>query len=907
MLTITKLGISTAREYFQKEFANASNSYFTEQGAIQGRWSGSLAEDLELSGAVTEQVYLRLIEGQDPKTGEQWITHRDTYLTREGKEAGHVPAWDLTLSAPKSFSLAALVGEDKRLIRAAQLANAKAMEVMEGYVQARGGGNRLPINTGRWIVATFQHDTSRPVDGYPAPQVHFHNVLMNLQRDFSGQFRALQSAELFKAKSLGTAVFYSELQRQAHALGYETRIDPKTKAPEIKGFSQEYLAAESLRRQEILERLEQLGMSGSRAAQIAALASREDKRKLTPDELRALHQAHGEIYGNQAQRAYTEALERDPVHSRHIATPASAVDFAERRLSERNAVFEHYELVRDALRYGRGAVDVQSVEAEVRKRIREERLIPIHHYRDFAPAARYTTPEMVRLEREVMERVSAGAGIVSPIAERVDLSRYPQLADNPKRQEILRAILATKDQVVALQGTAGSAKSTAAGILREIVEEHGFRVKGLAPTGKARDALQEKGISSETLQLHLIRARGQDRAARTNTLYILDEASLASTKQMRAFLDTLSPKDHVLLIGDDDPHPHKVGQHTSIEAGRLFQELQEAGMKTAQLNRVYRQKAPELKQVVLEFRHGRTQEALDLLAAQQRIHEYENARERYAAIANSYLEQPKGTLVVSPDNKSREEVNATIRSRMRESGMLSQDAHEFVTLVPRDVSGVDRTQADSYRIGDTIRFLRANRLLGVESKSYARVMDSDTAQNRLTIQTQDGCTLTYDPQHASGVSVYESKMQSFAVGDRIQLTANSANLGVSTRDIGAITKLDANGNIQVQLDKGRKVRWNLADHRHIDYAYAMTSYSAQGSTVDRVLLHIDTSDYRLSGLIDKTLAYVGASRAQHDIQIFADDANRLERSLGRENERAKALSPEQIRAYRPGDRSIAYV
>jgi len=93
------------------------------------------------------------------------------------------------------------------------------------------------------MLATFQHDTARPVDGYPAPQLHFHNVLMNVQRDFAGQFRALQSAELYKAKSLGTAVFYSELQRQAHELGYQTRIDPNTKAPEIQGFSPDYLAA----------------------------------------------------------------------------------------------------------------------------------------------------------------------------------------------------------------------------------------------------------------------------------------------------------------------------------------------------------------------------------------------------------------------------------------------------------------------------------------------------------------------------------------------------------------------------------------------------------------------------------------------------------------------------------------
>lgn len=155
-----------------------------------------------------------------------WIQHRDTYLTREGKEAGHIPAWDLTISAPKSFSLAALVGEDERLIRAAQRANAKAMAVMEECVQARGGGNRPSINTGRWILAIFQHDTSRPVEGYPAPQLHFHNMLMNVQRDFTGQFRALQSAELYKAKSLS-----------ARRMSWATRPGsiPKPKLPRSKG------------------------------------------------------------------------------------------------------------------------------------------------------------------------------------------------------------------------------------------------------------------------------------------------------------------------------------------------------------------------------------------------------------------------------------------------------------------------------------------------------------------------------------------------------------------------------------------------------------------------------------------------------------------------------------------------
>jgi ATP-dependent exoDNAse (exonuclease V) alpha subunit len=563
-------------------------------------------------------------------------------------------------------------------------------------------------------------------------------------------------------------------------------------------------------------------------------------------------------------------------------------------------------MVRDALRYSPGTVSVDAVEAEVTRRVREHRLVPIHHCRDHAPGARYTTPETLRLEREIIERVAAGRDSVTPITLDADLSRYTQLTDNPKRQEVLRGILGTSDQVVALQGTAGSAKSTAAGIIRDFAEEQGFRVKGLAPTGKARDSLQEKGISSETLQLHLIRSRGRESNSHEKTLYVLDEASLASTKQLRAFLDTLGRQDHVLLIGDDDPNPRKVSQHTSIEAGRMFQGLQEAGMKTAHLNRVYRQKDLALRQVVLHLRHGQTKEALDLLLSQDRVQEYSDRRQRFAAIAAAYVEQPKGTLVVSPDNQSRQEMNTAIREQMRASGLLGTESYEFAILVLRDVSGADRTQAQSYQVGDTIRFLRNNTELAVAAKSYAQVVDSDTDRNRLTVRTEDGRLVTYDPHNASGVSVYESKIQSLAKGDRIQFTANSATLGVSTRDVGTITKLDENGNVKVDLDKGRSVRWNLRENSHVDYAYAMTSYSAQASTVDRALIHVDTSDYRLSGLIDKTFAYVAGSRPQFDMRIFTDDASRLERSLSREHERPNALSREQICEYQLQDeRAIA--
>jgi ATP-dependent exoDNAse (exonuclease V) alpha subunit len=56
------------------------------------------------------------------------------------------------------------------------------------------------------------------------------------------------------------------------------------------------------------------------------------------------------------------------------------------------------------------------------------------------------------------------------------------------------------------------------------------------------------------------------------------------------------PNERVLLVGD-------TRQHESVEAGRIFAQLQEAGMKTVRLDEIVRQKNPELKQPVEQLAH----------------------------------------------------------------------------------------------------------------------------------------------------------------------------------------------------------------------------------------------------------------------------------------------------------------
>jgi len=72
MMTMSRaLSASQAKNYYQQEFTNAKENYYSESGEVEGRWCGRLAEEWELKGEVQSEQYERLVAGQDPHTGEQ--------------------------------------------------------------------------------------------------------------------------------------------------------------------------------------------------------------------------------------------------------------------------------------------------------------------------------------------------------------------------------------------------------------------------------------------------------------------------------------------------------------------------------------------------------------------------------------------------------------------------------------------------------------------------------------------------------------------------------------------------------------------------------------------------------------------------------------------------------------------
>ena len=311
-----------------------------------------------------------------PETGEQLVRQRASY-EYEGadgkavKTMEHRAGWDATFSAPKSVSLTALVGGDDRVRDAHRESVRVALEQLEHYTQARIGGNHAPETTAKFIAAKFEHDTARPVDGYVAPQLHTHAVIFNMTERENGQYRALQPQSLFASQQFATAVYQSELTYRLRQLGYEITAG-RSGAPEIKGYTQEYLDASSPRSQQIRQYLERTGRAGSEAAEIAAHSTRDRKEIHSTAEVMAAHRKLAAEFGHQAEAVVRAARERQ----QHQEKPAQTVDrvresltFSRDKNFEREAVVDERALIRDGLRRGMGDVTYSQVRANLNARL----------------------------------------------------------------------------------------------------------------------------------------------------------------------------------------------------------------------------------------------------------------------------------------------------------------------------------------------------------------------------------------------------------------------------------------------------------------------------------------------------------------------------------------------------------
>jgi conjugative relaxase-like TrwC/TraI family protein len=881
MLVMSKgaLTAAQAETYYEEKYSQ--DDYYSEQQRVVGEWFGHAAEELGLSGAVATEDFRAVLRGLRPASGEVLVHKANGY---DDRRAG----WDATFNAPKSVSIQGLVGDDHRLIEAHGKAVSRALVELEQYALSRRRGGSEWVVTGNVVAARFNHIAARPAsgveDGYgPDPHLHTHVVIANMTRRPDGEWRSLDPIEIYRAQAFATAVYRSELARQVQQLGYQIRIGGRDGRWELAGYTREQVMAFSRRRQDIEKALAREGLAGAEAAQNIARRTRLSKDHRDEESLKAEWRSRAQEYGITFERYLSQSSELVMIH-RDLNKAEEAVRQSIAENGEREAVIDRRALEARALQHGMGSIQLDQIRTQSQRFEQNGALIAVGDGVN-SPRGAYTTAEMVALELDNIDLMRAGQRRAAAIGTRNEIrgwaSERQLLTDQGTVAEIT---LTSNDWITSIEGRAGAAKTTTVGAIREFAQEQGYQVYGFAPTTRAVKSLSEAGVSARTVASLL-----ESQAAHASKqIWVIDESSLLPTRQVNRILHKAREEkvERIIFVGDQR-------QHHAIEAGRPIYQMQEAGMLVARLDTIRRQRNPELRDAVTLASRGEIAQSLAILERRGDIREVADIEQRRRQIAREYVtahESGQRVLVVSPGNDERRQLNEAIRSELVVRGHISFVGEEHRILVNRGLSGAQRAMAYNYEEGDVVRFTRGSKQFAFAKGDYARVEAVDRDANLLTVRAPDAHRVEYNPVRLFGVEVFREEQRTIARGDRIQFRAPDRALGVANGEFASIKFLDARRAV-MQLDHGEEMTAALDRLRHIDHGYASTSHSAQGATVDRVIIDIDTN---LSPeLVNRKQFYVSTSRARNALTIFTDDRARAGHAVNRTREKSLALEHQQ--------------
>ena len=897
-------------------------------------WAGKGADALGLSGPVDPGVFGSILEGAVP----------DGSGRRLGRRLGdgtvrHRPGRDVTLSAPKSVSILALVGGDARIVAAHDAAVRKTLAWIEdNAVETRtmDAASRRMVRKAdqKAVIASFRHDTSRNLD----PQLHTHAVIANMVQGEDGKWRTMANEKLYASKMLIGALYRAELARGLEELGYRVEKTHADGRFEIAGVPRKTIDAFSTRRREIEAAMEAQGLGDpaqrQRLAQRAALMTRARKRDVDKEALRESWQRQAADIGLDAaalaagarRREAARAAERERDGHGERRTGAQrqkesdadrAAEWAVAHLSEREAVFSRTGLLTSTLAWKPGAVSMAGAEAAVARLEKAGAVLAANHP---VPGESLTTDRAVADERETVALMKRGRrrGTAAMRGRAVDkaLRNGPLTAG---QKDAVKLILSHGDRVVGVQGYAGTGKTAMLKRARALLEKRGFEVRGLAPSASAARTLEaEAGIASETLQGFLVRNAGVAEGRLTHksertmqagfrkTVLVVDEGSLASTAQARDLLriaDALRiPR--VVLVGDEK-------QLDAVDAGKPFAQLQGAGMTCAVMDEIVRQREPALKEAVEASLAGDIQRAFDRLGGNVAEAKADNlagaAAARWIALP---AEERENTGLMAPSHALRERINAIVRERLVRDGAIGGPAMSVERLVSRGYTNAEKSLAANYAPGDVVAFHRRYKRLGVEKGDELRVARVDPDKGVVALQGGKGGAVAWEPgrlaARAAGVEVYAVDAMELRRGDRVSWTRNDRKHGLVNSGTAEVTAVEKTA-IAFRLEDGRTLDLRRDDPqlRHIDRAWAATVHAFQGRTVDRVIAAMEAEHAHLT--TQKTF-YVEISRARHHAELVTDDRNalreRLEAATGERIAALEAIGPERGEAATAGTDTV---
>jgi conjugative relaxase-like TrwC/TraI family protein len=856
------------------------SDYYDEHRRVQGEWQGRGAELLGLRGNVTREQFESVREGLHPETGEFLRPRHSADRTNgDGSEQSKARSlYDLTFSAPKSISVQAMVGGDERLIAAHDKAVTEALAEAENYAGSRVRLNGANENrtTGNWIVATYRHDTSRELD----PQLHTHAVAANLTYDdIEGRWKALQASGLYERRAYITEVYRNALANEVRDLGYEidSRRDSRGRdlGFEIRGVSDELLERYSQRSAQRDAAIEEFkGQHGRKPTdnEVAVLVreSRADKlTEIATEQVRQQQQARlSPEESHSLDRLCCTSLEQGRNSRHELSTAAASLQHAKDHLFERRSVVYDHELLTEALRYGRGQVDLSQLRGALE--IEKSQGAVIH------AGDRLATHGSFDREQCMIAMVNRGIEQYGRLGGTHEFHPSEGLRDEQKRA--VQQILEFRDFAVNLRGAAGTGKTATLQEIDRGLREAGRELMAVAPTRSAVEELQKVGFRDAMTASRLLQDETAQSALRGRVL-IVDEAGMISGRQMEGIL-RLADQHLARVVFSGDTR-----QIQSVEASDALRILEhESQMKSVALTGVRRQTHAQYRDAIQTLRQAPEQgfEKLERLGA---VHEVLFV-ERGRAVADLYREMTadssRRVLVVAPTHEEIGRVTRAIRNDLSERGHLGQSV-TMDRYVPLQWTEAQKRDLANYREGQVLVVHRAARRMEKhESLTVSRV-DSGAVIAR-NVRGEDR---SFTPAQTRSFSVHERQLIDVAPGDKLMLTANRRDAGFRATN-GELVTVRGIERGRIQLDDGCTLP---ANYRQFDHGYAITAHRSQGKTVDGVILSADA--------MKQELFYVAASRGRSEIAIVTSDRAQLRESLGISSARPSATELAREQAHLP--------
>lgn len=493
----------------------------------------------------------------------------------------------------------------------------------------------------------------------------------------------------------------------------------------------------------------------------------------------------------------------------------------------------------------------------------------------------YTTQEAREREKRILQIERDGREKVQPVMDAGAAQAALQPATlAPGQLDAATLILSTPNRVVGIQGLAGTGKSHMLKNVKEEAERAGYKVQAVASYGMQIKALRELGVKARTIA-SVVEAQQKDRFKLDDkTILVVDEAGVVASRNMEKLLQMAEKAGaRVVLLGDTE-------QTKAIEAGRPFHLLQDAGMPTAQMKEIQRQKDPDLKLAVELAAKGKSSSSLSILRDNlQSVKQVKTHAIRYRQIADRFAsldEQERAqTLILTGTNKSRNALNTATHRALG----LEGKGFEVKMLTRRDTTQAERRQAMFYVTGDIIQPERSYARSKLRQDAQYRIESIDSKLNRLTVvDLMTQAKITFNPARTTKLSVFEPVEAELSAGDKVRITRQDAG-----RDLANGERFDVLAVTPTTLTIGsetKKVTYELGSLPiHIDRAYATTAHSAQGLTCDRALINAES----FTRTTKQDTFYVGISRAKFKSEIFTDNLAELPAAISRREEKSAAI------------------